>query len=273
MSLDIIRDDLLINDTRPYVLWRRVSTDKQGESGLGLDAQYTLAVTFTRREPERVFTDVYSGTKLKECKELWNAIEFCKSNNYLLLVTKTDRFRNVKEALEVIDSIGERNIAFCDMPHVDRMILTIMFSVWERQAIMGRINTSLALQERLKQARENGGWISKSGQWRTGMGGIRYMTPEVIQKTQRKAADGVTRKCKEWTESSIGIKWVKVQLAKGVPRKDIIKEFNMYHDMGMEGFSTRTGKPLSKGLLSIWIKRILHEQAVCESSNNREENR
>lgn len=42
-----------------------------------------------------------------------------------------------------------------------------MFSVWESQALMGRINTRLAIQVRLEAANRGGGWVSKSGKWRT----------------------------------------------------------------------------------------------------------
>jgi len=254
--MEELRKDLLIADPRPYVLWRRVSTEKQGESGLGLDAQLTMARMFTRRDPEEVFTDVYSGTKLRECHNLWKAISYCKKNNCLLVVAKTDRFRNVKEALEVLDEIGEYNISFCDLPHVDRMILTIMFSVWERQAIIGRLNTKIALGEIKKKCEKDGGWVSKSsGQWRTKLG----CPPktEEIKKNWAEAMAEHNRKVKsDWYCNSTGIKWIKVQLEKGVPRKDIIKEFNLYHDMKIDGFASREGKPLTEALLSSWIKYI-----------------
>ena len=51
-----------IQESRPYVLWRRVSTISQGESGLGLEAQITIAKTFLKKDPIKIFTDVYSGT-------------------------------------------------------------------------------------------------------------------------------------------------------------------------------------------------------------------
>lgn len=254
--IEELRKDLLIADPRPYVLWRRVSTEKQGESGLGLEAQLTMARMFTRREPEEVFTDVYSGTKLRECVNLWRAIEYCRENGCFLVVAKTDRFRNVKEALEVLDEIGEYNIAFCDLPHVDRMILTIMFSVWERQAIIGRLNTKIALGEIKKKCEKEGGWISKStGKWRTKLGSPPRSEEEIRNWAEKLAEKNKARKS-SWYDNSTGIKWIKVQLDKGVPRKDIIKEFNIYHDMKIEGFSSREGKPLTEALLSLWIKYI-----------------
>ncbi len=160
-----------VEDRRPYVIYRRVSTDGQGDSGLGLDAQEAIILANMQREPVQMFTEVYSGTKLKQCKELWEAINLCKQNGYLLVVASYDRFRNVSEALEVIDSIGERNILFCDLPSSDRFVLTIMFAVAEKQAKMIQLKTKLALDERKKQIERDGGFFSKSGNWCTHLGG------------------------------------------------------------------------------------------------------
>ena len=105
-----------IEESRPYVLWRRVSTEEQGESGLGLEGQTTIAKMFMGKSPIAIYTDVFSGTKLKQCKGLWEAIALCREQNYVLVIAKTDRCRNVQEALEILDAIGERNLIFCDLP-------------------------------------------------------------------------------------------------------------------------------------------------------------
>lgn len=248
-----ISDNLLIRDGREYVLWRRVSTEAQGKSTLGLEAQTTIARAFTQKEPVEIFTDIYSGTKLRDCKALWKAIDFCKENGYLLVIAKTDRFRNVKEALEVVDAIGERNLSFCDMPSVDRMILTIMFSVWERQAMMGRINTKLALAERQKQIKERGFFISRNGNKVTKLGCPKESQSMVGITAAHKAK---TDQADDWREQSAGWKWVKRQVIKGVPRKDIIEEFNENMQLGMNSFSSREGKPMTKAILSKWIKQM-----------------
>lgn len=67
------------NQNRPYVLWRRVSTKSKVKTELGLDAQQTIAEYFMHGKPVKVYTDVYSGTKLGECPDLKSAISGAKS--------------------------------------------------------------------------------------------------------------------------------------------------------------------------------------------------
>lgn len=241
----------MAQNNRPYVLWRRVSTKEQGDSELGLKAQVAIAEYFMKSEPEKIFTDVYSGTKLSECKNLWEAIKYCKETGLLLVIAKTDRFRNVAEALIILDEIGEGNLVFCDLPTTDRTVLTIVFALWERQAIQGRINTKLALEERAKQRDEHGYWISKTGNIRTHFGREKgcdlsaAVAAASISHTERKEA---------WRESSPAFQWVMDKLREGTPRKEIIKEFNRLHERQPDVFCTPRGSKLSAGVLSYWIK-------------------
>lgn len=242
-----------IKEVRPYVLWRRVSTQEQGKSGLGLDAQLTIAKTFMGRDPVAVFTDVYSGTKLKQCEQLWEAISYCKEHGYPLVIAKSDRCRNVSEALEILDAVGERDLVFCDLPSCDRFILTIMWAMWERQAIMGRINTRLALAERKRQIEENGGFFSKSGHWRKHLGNAKgYDTSAAVAAQARNKAD----EAREWRQQNDGYRWIKQQVLKGKRQKDILREFNEFHEMGLAGFSTREGRPMNACTLSKWVQEI-----------------
>ena len=233
-------------NNRPYVLWRRVSTKQQGNSGLGLDAQQSIAEYFMHGEPVKVFTDVYSGTKLAECPNLNRAMKYCKEHGYLLVIAKTDRFRNVKEALAILDEMGEGNLSFCDLPVTDRTVLTMMFAIWERQAIMGRINTKRALDERKKQ----GKWISKSGRECTHLGRDKGCD---LSAAQEAASQARTDAAVKWKEESVGYQWTMEKVMEGWERKDIVTEFNKHHALQPDVFCTRKGKPLTLAVLCRWI--------------------
>jgi len=245
-----------IQEARPYVLWRRVSTKEQGASGLGLEAQYTIARIFMGREPVEVFTDVHTGTKLRQCVGLWKAIDLCKENDYVLVIAKTDRCRNAQEALEILDAVGERNLIFCDLPSCDRFILTIMFAMHERTAQIGRINTKIALAERKKQIEEDGGFFSKNGNWTTHLGRKKGCD---TSKASRISAQNVAAQAREWRESSALYTMVTIQLLKGTPRRKILAEAKELYEKNPEKYGTREGKMLSEGLLSRWAKEIQRE--------------
>lgn len=136
-------------DMKKFISWRRVSTQKQGRSGLGLLAQQSLIDYFVEREGGQLIADyaeVYTGTHLAGCAELRKAIEHCKREGAVLIIAKSDRFRNTIEALQVYEEMGEGNIYFCDLPHTDKFTLTLFFALSEREALITSLRTKQALQ-------------------------------------------------------------------------------------------------------------------------------
>lgn len=244
----------VIDDRRDYVLWRRVSTKEQGKSELGLDAQLTYAREFTKKEPVEVFTDVWSGQHLEECVNLWKAIDFCKENGYYLLIAKTDRFRNVEQACKVLRACGSNNLKFCDLPECNEMVLKIMWAVWESQAKMGQINTQRAMNELKMKLKRDGGFMTKSGTWCRHLGRDKGCD---ISEASRKGGEAMLKKAQDWRRRSPGYIFVEKALLAGTPRKQILKEFNEMHENYPEIYCTSQGKPLSKGVLSVWAAEII----------------
>ena len=137
-----------MENMKKFISWRRVSTKKQGRSGLGLEAQKTMIDYFIQAEKGELVADypeVYTGTDLQGCTELKKAIEHCKKENAILIIAKTDRFRNTIEALQVYESMGDGKIYFCDLPHTDKFTLTLFFALAEREALLVSIRTKAAL--------------------------------------------------------------------------------------------------------------------------------
>ena len=132
-----------------YVSWRRVSTFKQNRSGLGLAAQADIIDYFIKRDGGCLIADYsecYTGKDLNGCIELRKAIAHAKREKAILIIAKSDRFRNCQEALGVLDEMGEGNIEFCDIPHTDRFTLTLFFALAEREALIVSIRTKQALK-------------------------------------------------------------------------------------------------------------------------------
>lgn len=157
-----------------FVSWRRVSTQKQGRSGLGLEAQKEIIDYFVEKDKGKLLADyveVYTGTELSKCTELKKAIQFAKEHDAKLIIAKTDRFRNTLEALQIYEEIGDGKIIFCDLPSTDKFTLTLFFALAEREALITSIRTKAALAAKKARGEQTGGtnelWGKKTGANRT----------------------------------------------------------------------------------------------------------
>jgi len=136
-----------------WVAYYRVSTDRQGESGLGLDAQRKLVNDYLNGGKwvlSAEFTEVESG-KRSDRPQLAAALAMCKRLRAKLIVAKLDRLsRNVGFISSLMDSSVD--FVAADMPHANKMTLQVMavFAEYERDAISERTRRALA------QAKERG---------------------------------------------------------------------------------------------------------------------
>jgi DNA invertase Pin-like site-specific DNA recombinase len=128
------------------VVYLRVSTARQGRSGLGLEAQRIATDAFVQQRGAKVlqtFTEVESG-KLDRRPELVKALHLAQVTGATLLIAKLDRLsRNAAFLLTLRDS-GVRFIA-ADMPDANELTVGIMALVaqQEREAISKRTKEAL----------------------------------------------------------------------------------------------------------------------------------
>lgn len=127
-----------------YVAYYRVSTAKQGTSGLGLAAQEAAVRAFVAGEPIAAFTEVESG-KRDDRPQLAAALAHAKRHKATLVIAKLDRLaRDVHFISGLLKSGVE--IRACDIPTANRMVLHIMAAVaeGEREMISERTKAALA---------------------------------------------------------------------------------------------------------------------------------
>ncbi len=141
-----------------YCLYARVSTKRQGDSGLGLQAQRDIVKHFYP-DIHREFVEVRSGKNIQDRPILAEAIEYCLKHDMVLVVAKVDRLtRSTKDGLDILDRLKGR-IRFCDLPgEPDKFMLTLFFAFAERERELISIRTKGAL----KSAKERGKMLGVS---------------------------------------------------------------------------------------------------------------
>lgn len=133
-----------------YATYLRVSTRKQGASGLGMDAQRKMCKDFIVSSGGTMvqeFSDVESGTH-RDRKGLWQAIEYCQKNQCPLVIAKLDRLaRDVEFCFKVINT--GIDIHFTDMPTINTLLLGVFASVaqYERELTSDRTKKALAAKK------------------------------------------------------------------------------------------------------------------------------
>jgi len=131
---------------RSYIAYFRVSTDRQGKSGLGLEAQQQAVTAFLHGRGELIasFTEIESGRR-NDRPELAAALDACRKHKAVLIIAKLDRLaRNVY----FISGLMESGVEFIavDMPEANRLTIYILAAVAEHEREMISQRTRAALQ-------------------------------------------------------------------------------------------------------------------------------
>ncbi len=133
--------------SRNWVCYYRVSTQRQGESGLGLDAQRTAVEEFVQTRGGTItatFTETESGKKISNRPQLQAALALCRRTRATLIIAKLDRLaRNV----HFISGLLETGVEFLavDQPTKDRFMLHLHAAFAEEEARRISIRTKEAL--------------------------------------------------------------------------------------------------------------------------------
>ncbi len=137
----------MTNSLPRFVAYYRVSTDRQGASGLGLDAQrQAVARQVKGGELAAEFTEIESGRRHTNRPQLLAALDECRKSRAVLLIARLDRLaRNVAFIANLMES-GVDFVA-CDMPQANRLTIHILAAVAEHEREMISQRTKAALAE------------------------------------------------------------------------------------------------------------------------------
>lgn len=143
---------------RMFVAYLRVSTDRQGRSGLGLEAQQAAIASFVQPSDRLLappFVEVESG-KQNDRPKLAEAMARCRKTGATLLIAKLDRLSRDAHFLLGLHKAGVDFIA-ADMPHANRLTVGIMALVAEEEARATSARTKAALQAAKARGKALGG--------------------------------------------------------------------------------------------------------------------
>lgn len=167
-------------ENRDFVAYFRVSTKKQGRSGLGLDSQKDIVETYLQSidgTDIEDFVEVESG-KRSDRIELNRAIRLAQKKNSTLIIAKLDRF---SRKVSFISSLMDKGIHFvvAEMPNATPFQIHIHSALAEEEVRLISQRTSLAL----KKAKERGVKLGVNG--------------KVLAKANKKSANEFARKLKQ----------------------------------------------------------------------------
>src|SRR5262245_60216444 len=131
-----------------FVSYLRVSTDKQGRNGYGIDAQRQAVGDYLNGGAWELIAEcveVESGKRDGNRPKLKEALALCKKHRARLIIAKLDRLsRNVAFIANLMD--GKVDFVCCDMPQATRLTIHVLAAVaeHEREMISARTKAGLA---------------------------------------------------------------------------------------------------------------------------------
>jgi DNA invertase Pin-like site-specific DNA recombinase len=161
-SVEISVTGIDMANTGKFVAYYRVSTQRQGRSGLGLDAQKETVRNYLNGGDWQLvaeFTEVESG-KRSDRPEFAKALAACRLHRATLVIAKLDRLsRNVHFVSNLMES-GVEFVAV-DFPQANKLTIHIIAAVAEHEAAMISQRTKDALAAAKKRGKVLGGFRGK----------------------------------------------------------------------------------------------------------------
>jgi DNA invertase Pin-like site-specific DNA recombinase len=184
-----------------FIAYYRVSTTRQGKSGLGLEAQRSAIMNYLNGGNWKLVeehTEVESGKRVKNRPALAAALAACKKHNAMLVIAKLDRLaRNVA----FVSSLMESKVKFVivEMPDANKFTIHIIAAVAEHEAEQISERTKAALAA----AKARGVKLGRSDENKAASVDFARLIAPVVHKMQVNGCTSVRKLCDALNAASI----------------------------------------------------------------------
>lgn len=218
-----------------FVAYLRVSTRRQGCSGLGLEAQREIIRGYLHGAAALEFVEVESGRKTDAGRpQLRAALQACRERHARLIVAKLDRLaRNVGFLSALLETDVE--ITFCDFPQANKMVLHIMGAISQYEAELISTRTRQALAAKKEQGHQLGHVATLTAN--------RAKAIEASRAARRK-------KSTENANNQRALAMIGAMRASGLTTREMASRLNE------SGFATATGKAFCSATVSRLAARL-----------------
>ncbi len=144
---------------KKFVAYYRVSTTKQGRSGLGLEGQQEAVRAYLNGGDWKLLdelTEIESG-KNNDRPKLAKALETCRLTGAVLVIAKLDRLSRDAHFLLGLEKAGVEFVAV-DMPNANRLTVRLMAVIAQEEREMIAARTKAALAAAKARGTQLGGW-------------------------------------------------------------------------------------------------------------------
>lgn len=172
-----------------YIAYYRVSTKKQGNSGLGLEAQEKTVREYVERNNGKLieeYTEIESGKKIKR-PILMKSMDHCLLTGATLITAKLDRLARNAAFCNALFEKGV-DIAFCDFPKINKFVMQILAAVGEYEAKLTSDRTIAALCSRKERGLP--------------LGNPRELQSEHAERGRQRGREAVAERVKEYYRRS-----------------------------------------------------------------------
>ena len=222
---------------KKFIAYHRISTLRQFQSGLGLQAQKDAVVRHVNEAGQIIaeFTEVETGTRKKKRVEIYKAIELAKKENATLIVGKLDRLARDVEFTSALYN-GNVNFICCDNPNANKLTIQLLSVIAEHEAevISRRIKDALKVK---KEKILRGDFINKDGSVMKSVDGkVRLGNPLGFGKNQALGIEKIKANAASSKANIQAMDIVCSSRAKGASYQEIADKLNSLQ------YQTRRGK-------------------------------